>query len=102
MRTARSKGLARGAVDRKHVLKNALIPVVTVFGVALPRLIGGSAVVETLFSWPGLGQLAVDAALRRDTPLILGVTVFVSLMVVVSNLVIDATYPLLDPRVHYS
>ncbi len=102
VRTARSKGLARGAVDRKHVLKNALIPVVTVFGVALPRLIGGSAVVETLFSWPGLGQLAVDAALRRDTPLILGVTVFVSLMVVVSNLVIDATYPLLDPRVHYS
>lgn len=102
VRTARSKGLARGAVDRKHVLKNALIPVVTVFGVALPRLIGGSAVVETLFSWPGLGQLAVDAALRRDAPLILGVTVFVSLMVVVSNLVIDATYPLLDPRVHYS
>lgn len=102
VRTARSKGLGRADVDRRHVLKNALIPVVTVFGVALPRLIGGSAVVETLFSWPGLGQLAVDAALRRDTPLILGVTVFVSLMVIVSNLVIDATYPLLDPRIHYS
>lgn len=102
VRTARSKGLGRSAIDRRHILKNALIPVVTVFGVALPRLIGGSAVVETLFSWPGLGQLAVDAALRRDTPLILGVTVFVSVMVVLSNLVVDLVYPLLDPRIKYA
>lgn len=102
VRTARSKGLSGPQVERKHVLKNALIPVVTVFGVALPRLLGGSAVVETLFSWPGLGQMAVDAALRRDTPLILGVTVFVSLMVILSNLVVDLVYPLLDPRISYS
>jgi peptide/nickel transport system permease protein len=99
---ARSKGLSMRAVDRRHVLKNALIPVITVFGVSLPRLIGGSAIVETLFSWPGLGQLAVDAALRRDTPLILGITVFVSVAVIVSNLVIDLLYPLLDPRIQYS
>lgn len=99
---ARSKGLAVPAVDRRHVLKNALIPVITVFGVSLPRLIGGSAIVETLFSWPGLGQLAVDAALRRDTPLILGITVFVSAAVIVSNLVIDLLYPLLDPRIQYT
>lgn len=101
VRTARSKGLGPAAVDRRHVLKNALIPVVTVLGVALPRLIGGSAVIETLFSWPGLGQLAVDAALRRDTPLILGVTVFVSLLVILSNLIVDLVYPLLDPRIQY-
>lgn len=99
---ARSKGLSMRAVDRRHVLKNALIPVITVFGVSLPRLIGGSAIVETLFSWPGLGQLAVDAALRRDTPLILGITVFVSIAVIVSNLLIDLLYPLLDPRIQYT
>jgi peptide/nickel transport system permease protein len=99
---ARSKGLGDAAVDRRHVLKNALIPVITVFGVSLPRLVGGSAIVETLFSWPGLGQLAVDASLRRDTPLILGITVFVSVAVILSNLLIDLLYPLLDPRIQYT
>lgn len=98
---ARSKGLSRAHVDYHHILKNALIPIVTVFGVILPRLIGGSAIVETLFSWPGLGQLAVDAALRRDTPLILGITIFVSMIVIVSNLLIDLLYPILDPRIRY-
>lgn len=102
VRVARSKGLSESAVDRRHVLKNALIPVITVFGVSLPRLVGGSAVVETLFSWPGLGQLAVDASLRRDTPLILGITVFVSIAVILSNLLIDLLYPLLDPRIQYT
>jgi peptide/nickel transport system permease protein len=96
---ARSKGLDDAQVDRRHILKNALIPVVTVFGVSLPRLVGGSAIVETLFSWPGLGQLAVDASLRRDTPLILGITIFVSVAVVLANLLIDLLYPLLDPRI---
>lgn len=102
VRTAQSKGLTTAAVDRRHVLKNALIPVVTVLGVQLPRIVSGSAVVETLFGWPGLGQLAVDAALRRDAPLILGVTIFVSVMVIASNLLVDMMYPLLDPRIRYS
>lgn len=102
VRTARSKGLSTVAVDRRHVLKNALIPVVTVLGVQLPRIVSGSAVIETLFGWPGLGQLAVDAALRRDTPLILGVTIVVSVIVILSNLVVDLLYPLLDPRIRYS
>lgn len=101
VRTARSKGLSEPAIDRRHILKNALIPVVTVIGVQLPRIVGGAAVVETLFGWPGLGQLAVDAALRRDTPLILGVTLLVSVVVVASNLLVDVLYPLLDPRIRY-
>lgn len=102
VRTARSKGLKEGQVGRKHVLRNALIPVVTIIGVQLPRTVGGAAVIETLFSWPGLGQLGVDAALRRDTPLILGVTLLVSVAVVLSNLLVDLLYPLLDPRIRYA
>jgi len=98
---AQSKGLSRRKIDYKHILRNAIIPVVTVFGIALPRIVGGAAVVETLFSWPGLGQLAVDAALRRDTPLILGVTIFISAAVIFSNLLVDMLYPILDPRIRY-
>lgn len=98
---AQSKGLSRRQIDYKHILRNAIIPVVTVFGIALPRIVGGAAVVETLFSWPGLGQLAVDAALRRDTPLILGVTIFISAAVILSNLLVDMLYPILDPRIRY-
>jgi len=102
VRTARSKGASQLRVDRRHIFKNAMIPVVTVVGVQLPQIIGGSVVVETLFSWPGLGQLAVDAALRRDTPLILGVTILVASIVILSNLVVDLLYPILDPRIRYS
>ena len=102
VRTARSKGLSDGRVDRRHILKNAMIPVITIMGVQLPRIVGGSAVVETLFGWPGMGQLAVDAALRRDTPLILGVTILISVGVILSNLVVDMLYPLLDPRIRYA
>lgn len=102
VRTARSKGAAQLRIDRRHILKNAMIPVITIVGLQFPQIIGGSVVVETLFSWPGLGQLAVDAALRRDTPLILGVTILVASIVIVSNLVVDMLYPLLDPRIRYA
>lgn len=102
VQVARAKGVSERSVHYRHVMKNALIPVLTVFGVSLSRLVGGSAIVETLFSWPGVGQLAVDAALRRDTPLILGITIVVSLAVVLSNLLIDLIYPLLDPRIRYA
>jgi peptide/nickel transport system permease protein len=102
VRTARSKGASQLRVDRNHIFKNAMIPVVTIVGLQFPQVMGGSVVVETLFSWPGLGQLAVDAALRRDTPLILGVTILVSSIVILSNLVVDMLYPVLDPRIRYS
>lgn len=102
VRTGRSKGLNEGQLGRRHILRNALIPVVTIIGVQLPRLVGGAAVIETLFSWPGLGQLGVDAALRRDTPLILGVTLLVSAAVVASNLLVDVLYPIIDPRIRYA
>ena len=99
---ARGKGLGERIINYRHVMKNALIPILTVFGVSLPRLVGGSAIVETLFGWPGIGQLAVDSAMRRDAPLILGITMVVSLAVILSNLLIDLIYPLLDPRIRYS
>lgn len=101
VRTARSKGLAEGRVHLKHVLKNALIPVLTILGLALPRLVGGSAIVESLFSWPGIGSMAVNAAVSRDATVILGTTFFVSAGVILSNLVIDVLYGVVDPRIRY-
>ena len=99
VRTARAKGLPVGTVHRRHVLKNALIPVITVIGLQLPRLVGGAAVTETIFAWPGMGRLSVEAALGRDYPLILGVTLVVALAVVLFNLLVDLLYPLIDPRI---
>jgi peptide/nickel transport system permease protein len=98
VRVARAKGLSELSVQYRHILRNALIPIVTVIGLFLPRLVGGAAIVEALFSWPGMGSLAVDAATRRDAPLILGATIVVSVGVIVSNLLIDLLYPALDPR----
>jgi peptide/nickel transport system permease protein len=99
VRTARAKGLSEGTLQRRHVLRNALIPVVTIIGLQLPRLVGGAAVTETIFSWPGMGRLGVEAALSRDYPLILAITLFVAVAVVAFNLIVDLIYPLLDPRI---
>lgn len=99
VRTARSKGLAETLVLSRHVLRNAIIPVVTVVGLMLPHLVGGAAVVETVFAWPGMGRLAVEAAYQRDYPLMMGITLFVSGAVILSNLFVDILYTMLDPRV---
>jgi peptide/nickel transport system permease protein len=99
--TARAKGLTEGQVVYRHVLKNALLPVATVVGLSLPRLVGGAIIVETIFAWPGVGRLAYDAILRRDQPVIMAVTLIVSMTVIVSNLIIDIVYVLLDPRISY-
>ena len=99
IRTARSKGLNQRVVVYKHALKNALLPVVTMAGLQFSQLIAGAVVVETVFSWPGIGQLAFNSILRRDHPLLLGILFLSTLMVVVANLITDFAYRLLDPRI---
>lgn len=101
VRTARAKGLAVRTVTYRHALRNALIPVVTVVGLMIPRLIGGAVITETIFAWPGMGRLAADAAFQRDYPVIMGITLVVSAVVVFTNLATDVAYTLLDPRIRY-
>jgi peptide/nickel transport system permease protein len=100
IKTARGKGITEAKVLYQHALKNACIPVVTVIGL-LPRLVGGAAVTETVFSWPGMGRLAVGAAFERDYPTIMGITLAASAMVIVSNLLTDLCYVYPNPRIRY-
>ena len=99
-RTARAKGLSERAVVR-HALRNALLPVVTVIGSRAGMLFTGAVLVETVFAWPGLGQLMLSSILTRDIPVLLGLFVLVSLSVIVANLATDLAYAWLDPRVRY-
>ncbi len=99
VRTASAKGLSRRAVIYGHALRNALVPVVSVTGTLIPRLVGGAVVTEAVFGWPGMGRLAVEAANGRDYPLILGITVVVAAIVVVTSLVVDLAYTWIDPRI---
>ncbi|TAJ85658.1 MAG: ABC transporter permease [Reyranella sp.] len=99
VRTARAKGVPEGAVQRRHILRNALLPVITVAGMQLGQLIGGSILVETVFAWPGIGRLAFDALLARDYQILLGVFLVTSVMVLFFNLLTDLLYALIDPRV---
>lgn len=99
IRTARAKGLPRNQIIYKHALKNAVLPVVTMAGLQMGYLFSGAIMVETVFSWPGLGQLAFESILRRDTPTILGILFFSTLMVITANFLTDAVYRLLDPRI---
>jgi len=101
VRTARSKGLAERAVLYRHAFRNALITIVTVVGLQLPRLVGGAAITETVFAWPGMGSLAVRAAFERDYPMIMGITLVISTVVVLSSLLVDLVYVYLDPRIRY-
>ncbi len=101
VRTARAKGLAEPVVVLKHALRNALLPVVTVAGIQLGQVLAGAILVETVFGWPGMGRLALESILRRDYPLLLGILVFSSFLVIVVNLVTDLCYALLDPRIRY-
>jgi peptide/nickel transport system permease protein len=99
VRTASAKGLSRLRVVYSHALRNALVPVVSIIGTLVPRLFGGSVVTEAVFGWPGMGRLAVEAANGRDYPLIVGITVSVAVLVVVSSLAVDLAYTWLDPRI---
>ncbi|MCY3584891.1 MAG: ABC transporter permease [Acidimicrobiales bacterium] len=99
VRTARAKGLGERRVVYKHALRNAVIPVVTVIGLQFGALLSGALLVETVFNWPGLGRLAFDSILRRDTSVLLGVLLVSSVMVIVANLLTDLLYTIIDPRI---
>jgi len=99
IRVASGKGVSTARVRWRHALRNALIPVVTVLGLQLPRLVGGAAVTETVFSWPGMGRLGVEAALSRDYPLVLAITLVISATVALATLLVDMVYLWIDPRI---
>jgi len=99
--TARSKGLKERTVIYKHALKNALIPVVTIIGLQTASLLSGVILTETIFSLPGLGRLAVQSVINRDFPIIRGIVLFMALVFVVANLLVDLSYGLFDPRIRY-
>jgi peptide/nickel transport system permease protein len=101
VRTARSKGLSNWVVFLRHGLRNALLPIITITSLRLPLLLGGAIVIEIVFSWPGLGQLSVDAIHQRDYPVLMALTLFLSTMVLASNLVADVLYAYADPRIRY-
>jgi len=102
IRTAWSKGLKQRVVIIRHAIKNALMPIVTLVGMSLPILVGGSVIIENIFNLPGLGRLMLTALNDRDYPMVSGVNLFFGALVLANNLVIDMIYPYLDPRVRYS
>jgi peptide/nickel transport system permease protein len=98
---ARARGLPEKRVVLRHALRNALMPIVTIYGLALPFLVGGAAVVEKIFAWPGMGALAVDAVGARDYPVIMATSMIAAVLVVAGNLVADLLYAVVDPRVSF-
>jgi len=102
VKTARAKGVPEGRIIRRHVLRNALLPVITFAGIQAGQLIGGSILVETVFAWPGIGRLAFEALLARDYQVLLGVFLCTSVLVVVFNLITDLVYLVADPRMELS
>jgi len=99
VKTARAKGLSERQVARRHILRNALIPLITYAGLQASILVGGSVLVENVFSWPGIGTLASEAVKARDNPLLLGIFIVTAIMVCLFNLITDIGYSLADPRV---
>jgi ABC-type dipeptide/oligopeptide/nickel transport system permease component len=100
--TARAKGLREFHVVVRHALRNALIPVVTIFGLQFGQLLAGTVVIETVFGRPGIGRLIVDAILAKDFPVVQGIVLLVAVGYVFANLVVDMAYAVLDPRIRYS
>ncbi len=99
IRTARAKGLSERAVILRHALKGALIPVITIMGIAFGHLLGGAVIVETIFAWPGIGKLLVDSIHDRDYPMIQGFVLFMGAVFTLLSLVVDLSYPWIDPRI---
>ncbi|GAJ97168.1 MULTISPECIES: ABC transporter permease [Geomicrobium] len=101
IRTARAKGFKESKVILKHGLRNALLPLITLIAIMLPTLIGGSVVVESVFSWPGLGDLFMTSVNQRDYPVIMIITMLTAVLVVIGNLIADILYAIVDPRIEY-
>jgi len=102
VRVARAKGLRERTVIYQHALRNALIPLVTVVALGLPRLLGGTVIVEAIFAWPGMGTLAITAVRGRDYPVIMAINLISAVMILLSNLLADLIYAIVDPRIKYS
>lgn len=102
MTTAKAKGLGGRVRVWRHGFRNALISIITIIGLSLPALFGGSVIVETIFAWPGMGQMAITAVSQRDYPVLMGVALVTSIVVLISNLVADIAYAAADPRIRYS
>lgn len=101
VRTARAKGLAERNVVSHHALRNAFIPVITVIGLNVGSLLGGAILTETIYAWPGVGRMLVDAIFARDYPIVQGSVLVIALLFVIVNLLVDISYAYLDPRIHY-
>lgn len=101
VRTARAKGLPEEAVYYKHALRNALLPIITLFGFLIPGLIGGSIIMETVFAWPGIGRLAYQAVLARDYPVVMTINTITAVLVLIGNFIADILYGIADPRIRY-
>lgn len=99
VRTARGKGLSTTAVVWRHAFRNSLLPLVTLVGLSIPAMLSGSAIIEAIFSWPGLGQLSVQAASSRDYTLMMGLVVFIAFITLISSLITDIVYFFVDPRI---
>lgn len=102
VRVARAKGLSEGTVITRHALRNALIPLVTVIALTLPQMLGGTVIIEQVFSWPGMGTLAIKAVRARDYPTIMAINMIGAVAILVSNLIADVVYAWIDPRITYS
>ena len=101
VRTAHGKGVPPGRVLRRHALRNGLLPVITLVGVALPRLLAGSVVIEVVFAWPGMGRLLVESVFARDVPVAMAINLIAATLVLLGSLLADMAYAVVDPRVRY-
>lgn len=101
IRTARAKGLSERVVMFRHILRNALLPIITLVSLSARYLVSGAFIIEAMFAWPGMGRLAVNAVYARDYPVIMGVTLTISVVVIVANLLADILYAYVDPRIRY-
>ncbi len=101
LRTAKAKGIGRFLVINKHALRNAMLPIITVFGMEIPVLFGGAIIIEQIFSWPGLGLMTMSAIINRDYPVIMGVCLMSAIVVMAANLLTDILYAVVDPTIKY-